>query len=113
MFWATLHNGPIDDGRLGMVCAGEENTAGVSEALVAKYWNLLAIERLGLPVTKEMRDTRVKLLQKKGCDREAFLREAHNARVNQTVPLFRAFFQAGIEVRTRRRPYCALRCKQH
>ena len=52
--------------QMGTIFAGEESTAGVSEALVAKDWNLLAIERMGLPVTKEMRDARLKLLQEKG-----------------------------------------------
>ena len=55
---------------------GEEGVnAGVGKALVAKDWSLLSIERMGLPVTNEMRDARVKVLQDKGCSREAILRE--------------------------------------
>ena len=61
--------------RMGFVLAGGEDTVGVSEALVAKDWNLLAIERMGLPVTMEMRDARMEVLKEKGCDREAILRE--------------------------------------
>ena len=35
--------------QMGFVIASEENKAGVAEKLVAKDWNLLAIERMGLP----------------------------------------------------------------
>ena len=58
-----------------VVFVGEQHTAGASEALVDKDWDLKAIERMGLPVTMSMRNARMKVLQEKGSNRKAIMNE--------------------------------------
>ena len=65
--------------RMGTIFDWREDRAGAVEGLLAKDWNFLAINRVGLEVSMEIREAcrqvRMKLLQEKGCDRKAILRE--------------------------------------
>ena len=65
--------------RMGLVITSKEGTADVTQALVAKDWDLKVMERMGLMVTQEARSARMKVLKENGCGREAFLREGLSA----------------------------------